>query len=651
MGITNVTAKPAYCPLSSAHDNNPIVTLDSAGEAKSRFWGDVWDFSDYIPHKNVQQSRKVIQFDLLLANGTSLLDKANANLLFSVKEYLYTRLNVIHPKSGKVLGPQSLIGNFYCLATFVNFLLSQNMQSFAAFKTTDVVTLRHFLYTRNPQLSEKTYAKYLGVIEDLYHFSGVLKDGLSEHPWPDSSVYYLSNTPRQNATLYNKQTPRVPDYLIAALFTQCVDYLKHHSERLVNAALKLESRATALFDTQLKKNKISNDISTARKDKHADLNVKKSRGYLAYQKETLTAYGFANKRALNKAIQTARGCCYAIIATTTGMRNSEIASLTCDSFFISQGWDGEEYAWLRGLTYKLESAPRQTKWMIPILSQIALTHLLAMNEVYQLRIAQSLPYLSSTEREIQRQLSHFLFIANDTKTNSYNGICNARWNASLRQLATDFNLRVKDPDNDLNLPIGIVWPLSTHHFRRTFACLAARSSLGDLRYLREHFKHWSLDMTLHYANQTTCNNSLFDEVLTERNALQHIIISDWLTTQTPLAGGRGAAITQFKRRGKVKISQDMPTLLNQISDSVFVRGTGHSWCLASGAGCGGDGLYDAIQCVSCDSAVIDKSHLPLWRGIKAQHIEILTLDEAGGAIKARAHEYIAQAEAIIKKLS
>jgi len=63
----------------------------------------------------------------------------------------------------------------------------------------------------------------------------------------------------------------------------------------------------------------------------------------------------------------------------------------------------------------------------------------------------------------------------------------------------EFDLQVTKPDNYLGLPTGTIWPLTSHHFRCTFACLAARSALGDIRYLREHYKHWSLDMTLQSA--------------------------------------------------------------------------------------------------------------------------------------------------------
>ncbi len=44
------------------------------------------------------------------------------------------------------------------------------------------------------------------------------------------------------------------------------------------------------------------------------------------------------------------------------------------------------------------------------------------------------------------------------------------------------------------------WPLASHPFRRNFAHFVAKSDLGDLNQLREHFGHWSIEMTMLYAD-------------------------------------------------------------------------------------------------------------------------------------------------------
>ncbi|MVF49038.1 hypothetical protein F9Z43_06780 [Pseudomonas monteilii] len=43
---------------------------------------------------------------------------------------------------------------------------------------------------------------------------------------------------------------------------------------------------------------------------------------------------------------------------------------------------------------------------------------------------------------------------------------------------------------------GLSWNLTSHQFRRKFANYVAHSKFGDLCYLKEHFAHWTLDMSL-----------------------------------------------------------------------------------------------------------------------------------------------------------
>lgn len=58
--------------------------------------------------------------------------------------------------------------------------------------------------------------------------------------------------------------------------------------------------------------------------------------------------------------------------------------------------------------------------------------------------------------------------------------------------------------------------------------------------------------------------------------------------------------------------------------------------LDSSLGCGGAGLYEATRCVGCKNGVIDESFAEIWKGIYAQQTELLTIDDAGPAVRQRA---------------
>lgn len=176
-----IAFKPEYYPIKDNDFVNAIITLNINRQPCSKFNDEVWNFKYYIHNKNVPSSRALIKFNHPLLDGSNLLDEKNYSLLLSIKQYLYVRFNIPNPRSGKTLGPQSLIGHFYSIMTFINYLVSKNKYKFSLFKKSDTNHFQTFIFKRNPKLSTNTNAKYLGVIEDLYHFKDVLIDGLKEH--------------------------------------------------------------------------------------------------------------------------------------------------------------------------------------------------------------------------------------------------------------------------------------------------------------------------------------------------------------------------------------------------------------------------------------------------------------------------------------
>ncbi|MDO6524718.1 tyrosine-type recombinase/integrase [Motilimonas sp. 1_MG-2023] len=641
--MRKVNSEPTEAPPSCNHP----VTIDKDGAVISSYQDNIWDFSHEIHSKNVSKARRIINFSITLENKTNLSDVINENYMNGLKEYLYVRKNIPHPHSNKVISAQTIISKFYHSLSVINYLIHIKKTCFSSFDSSDTKGVISYLKNRNPSISNNSLLKILSVIQDLYLFNEKLKHGIKSHPFHGESVVSLSNDRRLQGGTAENQTPCIPDYICSELLKKSVDYLLDNSERIIKANASSDKKISEMYSRYYKKNKNSRDTKINRKDRNTIHLICKSRGYTEFMKKKLLFHGFNGKLDLNRSTNKARTCCYVILALTTGMRNSELASLTAFSLIKSTGWDNEEYLWVQGHTYKLEDEPKLVKWMVPDLAEIVFNHLKEMSLMNNKRIMRSLPYLENTEARRQEDLLFLLFIANDTKTNTFNGLSNSHWNSSLKSLSIEFDLRTDGSDNDLKLPKNSVWPLSSHQFRRTFATLAARSALGDLRYLREHFKHWSLDMTLYYANNDKFDDSLFDEILTERNELQRAIVSDWLISDKELTGGRGEVIASFRHRGNLKTAENLPELSRQISDNIFIRGTGHSWCLASGDGCGGEGLYDAIQCVDCENSVIDKTHASIWSGIKQQSEILLELADSGLPTKQKAKQYIEKAEKII----
>lgn len=79
---------------------------------------------------------------------------------------------------------------------------------------------------------------------------------------------------------------------------------------------------------------------------------------------------------------------------------------------------------------------------------------------------------------------------------------------------------------------------------------------------------------------------------------------------------------------------------------------GHSWCMASGNGCGGRGLYDSTLCTSCGEGVIDPSHRQFWEAVRDQQLNLLANfgDDLGEPVRARCQRHLEKAEMVLKEL-
>jgi hypothetical protein len=354
------------------------------------------------------------------------------------------------------------------------------------------------------------------------------------------------------------------------------------------------------------------------------------------------------------------------------MRDSELASLEVGCLVKRKGFDGETFFWLQGTTYKLEHEPKPAEWMVPEVVGKAVAVATRLGEPERARGDERIKVLKRTAMDrnldeqsrakIQMKLERVrrnrnaLMAIYSSEYGSISVVGNQTARNGLRAFSKMANLIVEQQDMDGvvkrdRIRPGELWPLTPHEFRRTFAVYVARHVLGDIRYLREHFKHWSLDMTLYYARHDSgADRALINDIMTERDELQSLIIHSWMHPHSSLSGVGGHRIAAFRSRGEVKTVRDMRDFCHKLGESVFIRGTGHSWCMASGNGCGGQGLYDAVRCTSCSEGVIDSTHIDIWKGIRQQQIDVLQCPDLGTPSRERSLEHLRKAERVLADL-
>jgi hypothetical protein len=196
--------------------------------------------------------------------------------------------------------------------------------------------------------------------------------------------------------------------------------------------------------------------------------------------------------------------------------------------------------------------------------------------------------------------------------------------------------------------------LHTHRFRRTYAVIVVRLNKGirvDLVTLKQHFKHASVLMTEWYSALSDADRELLGMIDDEVDLFDGALVDHWLQPGSPLSGGLGHRIKAYAgRHHKPIIFKSRKAFLEGIRDGLSIRATGHSWCLAEGSGCGGQGLFEAVRCADCGHAVIDDSHIPIWQGIRAQQQELLTLDDIGPGGRQKARDALARVEEVLGAL-
>jgi integrase len=636
-----VSPVPVYAANLTLMDKASRDMLDVSfwpgGEVLSIYGGDTWEFWPYIQTNNKDSYQKNIRFSIMLPDGRLLTDSEHAGLLESTKAFLYTRLCIKHPRSGLTPKHAGLIKKFEMLRSLLQWMAVNGHQRFADLTPEDC--MKYALELKQRELKPGTILGYLLVVEDLYLFRNHLADSLLKHPWPKSSAYHLAGlgTSSEKGT-----TEKIPDWLTRKLFQGVLRYVEGgYGEQLL-----------------------------ACQDAYNACQNKTFRSKNRAIKEYLEVLQLKNIRAVNTEINQLYTACYAVIDLFSGLRDSEMGSLKTGCYREHEGWDGAVYGWISGLTYKTVKNPMPAEWMVPpvVKKAVKLAEKVSApiragleDRIAQLEKKIRLDYAKKEQRLKDEGMLHMLkerrelLFLNMEQKGMVSPWCGSSTNRRLKELARHLGLLVEDEDlaqvmDRDHIRVGDVWPLAPHQFRKTFAVYVARNAFGDLLYLRRHFKHWSLDMTLYYAvaDLENIDNTLLDEILVYRDEFQVDIIAGWMDSDNPLTGEGATGIKEFRQREEVRAVKDHRELARKLAEGFFIRGTGHSWCTAEQ--CKGLGIYNVLECRDCKNRLIDRTHLQVWLGIRSQQIELLQMDDLGDPMWQRAKDHLLYAEQVLRDL-
>ena len=483
------------------------------------------------------------------------------------------------------LSNSSIRGAFNNSVSWLNWLHEQGISSQA--QVTPLVASLYVQYVHRLTSPNKP-GKALASITKHQRLSAVercwqlLRDTPSafDHPWPESSAMLLSG---HSGRLRRAKTDIIPDDVLRTLF--------QHAESLLSRADELLKHRDELSQHEARSKNNNNQWEGQTK-------LLKARGW---------DLGLG---ALNETLRDLRDGCFVIILATTGIRAHELGNICRDQWY-SEVRNGERFYFLASRSDKTHAG--KTSWLCPEIAIQAVKVLERLSEPLQAELEQALKEARAAENysEVTRLQRCSGCIGLTKLTFQRNSIAllgnNGRYK-TIRKFAKN---------------LGIDWKLASHQFRRTFANYVVHHKLGDLRYLRDHFKHWSLEMTTLYAMNEAQDLELYDEIYAAFDGKRQAIVGHWLEPDTPLSGGMADHIRAMRSRSEeVRTYKDRREMVEAISELVYLRSTGIAWCTNdTGVDCAGG------QCEDCEHGCIDDSHKSFWEGLYLQQIELRQIDD------------------------
>ncbi len=597
----------------------------------SRYGDVIWDFYPYIPNENRKLCQKRIDWKILLPDGRMLTDPEHAALLESTKDFIWSLFaDPVEGRKRPVMN--TLYRKIDGIKPLLRWMVSLGLTRFAnlAGRTLDFMPQARLGINGKP-VADNTVASRLKVIEDLYLQRDKLNDALLVHPWPHETSCSLAGR-KGDASDRKPKTEVIPDVVAGRLAEVALDYIRNRSAAILAALQSV----------------------------YAAVEVQAAAGYgKSVQVKVRTAAsreaGFDGTVELTTTGNYLRTACYIIIDMFSGIRDSEMMSIAEKCIAPGKSRDGNtDLLWLHSTIYKTGVRPH--KWLVPPVVKEAVDVLTRLTAPLRTKLRLEKAGVEariglSIGKEKARLAKRFETVCKHSDklflSPSHGNVSVLSGNAmnnDLKRFCAEHGIRGVD---------GKPYTLHAHQFRRTYARFIARSELGDLLILRNHFGHWSIDMTACYADggadDYEFDMDLLEMVSAEKLSRQSEVIGNYLDSDEPLANG-GHWLKKW--RSSVRTAANKEALIAEYAGTITLNGTGHSWCVgnAKGTGCGGLCVFEAQMCVDCNYGIIGQEHRPVWQGIHEQQLEALALDDMGPGGRARAQNILEYAAKVLRRL-
>ncbi len=557
---------------------------------------DVWRFPNAIFPPGASDYDKYIRFDKIPARWRSALK-------IVVLEYY---INGIEGRVRPV--GTSLVSFFKNVSLFLKFASSyvDCLSEISAFLCMQYVDFQKNNSSRAGKKLSKSYLSTLFKSVHTLHLLSQVTATPMEHPWPETSATGLSGANRAHCA--QSKTLPIPDNKLADIFRAAVSRIYRADETLALAEMVSEWQKQYSYS--------------------GTINAKLAA--MGYQG------GVSGLRLEKKLLLDA---CSIVILLTSGIRVSELMSLRVGAHYVRYGEDDTRFYWMSGVSTKTKEG--RVDWLVTKLTHEALD--VAGRVTAEIRSEINERYNSAKSAKNMIEMSSYeahlesLFIGMGGRANKLQTVTAHTVRGRLKQFMLAHN---------------IDWDVAPHQFRRTFARYVARSQLGDIRYLRDHFNHWTLDMTAIYAEDQIRDKELFDDIYVAMRHEKMVVLESVFEKEALVSGGLADTIRIFRSSGEaIRTYKSRREMLEFVSAIVHLRSTGIAWCTADSAGCSGGSVLEKTRCGDCSKSLIDESRIPYWVGIYGQMLELKAIAiDCGPGADARIASDIRRCEIVLQEL-
>jgi integrase len=571
-----------------------VVDEDGKEHVVSRFGDPVWDYTAGVWPPNTAAWNKKVHW----ANFFSKEFLIDAKTVF----YLWSKRG---RKGFPPPVPSSVVGMARDAGPLVAHLLAKGLRSFAE---VTALHLSDYAAEYGKTVVPVSVSRRLYVVDLAWHFRKEVMYPLPHHPWAGQSFFAACGVKKSQGGWNGEApsgltatTPVIPPSVQVALFRHAEAHL---------------SRAEESFQ-------------------------RRDRG----------------KSATSFALIALRDSIAYLVAVSTGMRHSDLAGIK-SGCWRPELRNGSVFHWIRTVEHKTKKGPVDflapaeaiealkvlEKYAVPLQRRLSAEIRWLEEQLVLCPAAEVLPSGMTRVTALQR-----LLVARSTENSLFLG--ETKYGADHTgsgRIEVLSNTGFGAAMNRLGRSAGVTWRLAGHQCRRTFAWTVANSQLGrkGLMFLKWQLKHSTMTMTQLYASNPNQDDSLYDEFRAEIAAARCEVLESWFDGEIPLSGGAGKRIS----KARATPVSNLGSLLKLTAESVTIRSTGHSWCLAERGACVGEGIYEAVRCGTCSEAVIDPSHAETWTEIHFHNLELLSLKDCGPAVEQRARRAVAQSLEVLRDL-